>query len=377
MKEALLQNIQDIERECKIIENVLANTNIPNELMPFKNWVSNFIQNIQQDNDRNRYLLGLGRPIQTKAAYYNTEQNANNLRVLASQYAHIVQRYHQNDYLGVVFLAWLHNQHSQSREKSFALSNGNFAIYPDVNHPMIYYMPVSSQLNLLHFPLFFHEFGHFLYAAHKQEVEVLIKEFQSKISDKIAIVNEENTEKNEKKRDKNNAIIETWFSWMQEFFCDAVGLYIGGKSYLHIFSLYLRLSGNSSFYANEENLKLSTHPVSWLRIKFLVQRAKTLGLEKEANDLQKLWREMAQILNIKEKYHGYFDEDFLSDAQQCLDDMIEETQPICFKDYLQNTDKQWESMNFIELVNWAWEKYLENAEVYNLIEQKVVEHYVE
>jgi hypothetical protein len=237
---------------------------------------------------------------------------------------------------------------------------------------MIYYLPTSSQLNLLHFPLFFHEFGHFLYAAHQQEVEDLIKEFQSKIKDKIVIVNEENTKKNEKQREKNIEIIETWFHWMQEFFCDAVGLYIGGKSYLHTFSLYIRTSGNASFYLSEEYLKGSSHPVSWLRIKFLAHRAKTLGLEKEAIELEYLWKEIAKMLNIaKETYHGYYEDSFFESINECLDDMIEETQPICFQDYIKNTDNpSSEKMNFIELVNWAWDNADNDEKIQSYMETK-------
>ncbi len=314
MKHALEQNIQDIERECEIIKEALKKAVFPTELIPFYDWVIAIIDTIIKDNESSNYYLKLNRQRLFSTIYSNTQRNVNNLRILGATYIPILQRHHKDDKICLVLLGWLHKQHKVSQERPFGISSGSFSIFPNVQNPVIYYLPASSQGNLLHFPLFFHEFGHFLYAAHRQEVEDLIREFQTRISETIAIVNEENTPKNEKIREKNNAIIETWFSWMQEFFCDAVGLHIGGKSYLHIFSLYLRTSGNSSFYVNEENLKLSTHPVSWLRIKFLVQRAKVLGLEKEASDLEKLWQEMAKVLNIKEKYHGYFDEDFFNEV---------------------------------------------------------------
>ncbi len=56
--------------------------------------------------------------------------------------------------------------------------------------------------------------------------------------------------------------------------------------------------------------------------------------------------------------------------------MIEETQPIFFKDYLQKTDNQWQNMNFIALVNWAWESYLKDSEAYNTIEKEILEYYI-
>ena len=140
--------------------------------------------------------------------------------------------------------------------------------------------------------------------------------------------------------------------------------------------MYLRTSGNTSFYVNEENLKRSTHPVSWLRIKFLAHRAKSFGLNEEAEALKKLWENMAAILNIKEKYHGYYEDGFFEIVNQCLDCMIEETQPIFFEHYLQNNDNQWQNMNFIELVNWSWDKYFENFEDYNVVEKEIIEYYI-
>lgn len=375
MKEALLQNIHDIARECEIIKKTIAKANIPDELRLYKNWIINIIDAIEKDNNDNKYFFGLNRARLIPSIYGKTQQNATTLRILAATYISIIHRHNSDDLLCLKSLHWLHQKHEDSREQPFGLSNGNFSILPNVKQPMIYYLPSSSQLNLLHFPLFFHEFGHFLYAAHLPEMTDLIKEFQSKISEKIAIVDEENTLRNERKREKNIWIIETWFSWMQEFYCDAVGLHIGGKSYLHIFSLYVRTSGNASFYLNEESLKGSSHPVSWLRIKFLAHRAAALGLEKEAKDLTQLWQEMANVLNIKEKYHGYYEESFFEIVNQCLDDMIEETNPICFKDCVQKDNQQWQSMNFIELVNFAWDNYLENFETYSILENEIIAYH--
>jgi hypothetical protein len=375
MKEALSHNIQDIERECKTIKETLINTTTPKELQLFKEWVILWVNSIVEDNNKNKYYLNLNRERLIPSIYSGTQQNVNRLRGLAATYIPILHRHHLDDVFCLKILDWLHQQHNASKNNPFGLSSGGFSILPNVGYPMIYYLPASSQLNLLHFPLFFHEFGHFIYAAHRPEMEDLVKELQNKISEKIAVVNEDNTKKNEKQREKNIDIVETWFSWMQEFFCDTVGLHIGGKSYLHIFSLYLRTLGNSAFYMPEEGLTRSSHPVSWLRIKFLANRAKIYGLEKEANDLEKLWHEMAKLLNIREKYHGYYEESFFEIVNQSLDDMIEEAQPIFFKDYTQNTDKEWQNMNFIELLNYAWDKYLEDFEAYSILEKDMISHY--
>jgi hypothetical protein len=375
MKQALYQNIQDIERECNIIKETLKSRDTPKELQLFRDWVSLLIDGIIESNNDNKYYLNLDRIRLIPTIYSKTQQNANTLKVLARTYIPILHRYHSDDIFCLKVLDWLHQQHEKSKQKPFGLSSGSFSILPNVGTPMIYYLPAPSQLNILHVPLFFHEFGHFLYAAHRPEMDDLVKELQNRISEKIAIVHEDNTKKNEKQRAKNIDIVETWFSWAEEFFCDAVGLHIGGKSYLHIFSLYLRTSGNSSFYANEESLNHSTHPVSWLRVKFLVHRARTYNLNQEADDLEKLWQDIADILNIREKYHGYYEDSFFEIVTQHLDDMLEETQPIFFKDYTESFDNQWKNMNFIALVNYAWDKYLENFEEYSITEKEIIHYY--
>lgn len=52
---------------------------------------------------------------------------------------------------------------------------------PDLRFPVIYYMPSSSQRGLLYLALFFHEFGHLLYACHKREMDDLIRSLLEEI----------------------------------------------------------------------------------------------------------------------------------------------------------------------------------------------------
>ena len=63
-----------------------------------------------------------------------------------------------------------------------ALSDGDFASWPQPNWPTIYFMPPSAQHRLLYLPLFFHEFGHLLYSCHEPELDELIKALQKVIA---------------------------------------------------------------------------------------------------------------------------------------------------------------------------------------------------
>ena len=65
------------------------------------------------------------------------------------------------------------------------------------------------------------------------------------------------------------------------------------------------MSGRVAFFKTEKDLNGSSHPVSWLRVKFLVKWARQYGLEKEANALSKEWEQLAKIQGIKEQYFGF------------------------------------------------------------------------
>src|SRR5262249_33798448 len=132
---------------------------------------------------------------------------------------------------------------------------------------------------------------------------------------------------------KNKVIIETWYEWMQELFCDAVGLEMGGSTYLKTFSQYLRIGGRTAFFVPENDLAKRSHPVTTIRIKFLVARAKKLGLEIEANLLESEWTSLVQALGINEEYYGYYLDAYAADISSTLDDMTIEASPMKFSDF--------------------------------------------
>ena len=94
-----------------------------------------------------------------------------------------VIRVQPSDRLCLKLLSWLHAAHSKTSGIPVAMSDGDFASWPDPRFPTIYFMPPSAQRRLLYLPLFFHEFGHLLFASHKQEMEDLITDLQKQIAD--------------------------------------------------------------------------------------------------------------------------------------------------------------------------------------------------
>ncbi len=166
----------------------------------------------------------------------------------------------KSDNLSIKLLKWLHDQHTQSKNVAFAVSDGNFSIYPSTNIPVIYYLPASSQKSLLHLPLFFHEYGHFLFEFHRKEMIDYIISMQDGMEELLLQPFQQNDAKFHREKTKTKNIIETWYDWIEEIFCDLVGLTICGPSFLKTFSLYLRMSGREVFYLSDRELENSTHP---------------------------------------------------------------------------------------------------------------------
>src|SRR5882724_3127390 len=82
-------------------------------------------------------------------------------------YVSPVLRTQPSDRMCLKLLRWLHSVHKQTQPIPAALSDGDFASWPVPPLPTVYFMPTFAQSGLLYLPLFFHEFGHLLYACHE------------------------------------------------------------------------------------------------------------------------------------------------------------------------------------------------------------------
>jgi hypothetical protein len=375
MLEILYTNNHDLFREIEIGKDHIESQPIPSELEPYKEWLLNYFRKLETRIQDNFYLLSLEEDDIFSEIYSWTLQVTKELRVLNSEFLTPLYRYNKFDNLCLKLLKWLHDQHLQSKDCIFALSHGDFAITAH-RKLLIYALPSSSRQDILHLPLFFHEYGHYLFSYHEQEMIELIADVQKKLQEEIVVPFQENNARSQHEIEKNKIIIETWYSWMEELFCDAIGLHIGGISYLHTFSLYLRTNGNSAFYYPEEALAKSSHPVSWLRVIFLVERAKKLGFVEDAQKILIDWENIAGLLGINQNYHGYYRQSYKPYITKALDDMLEEANPISFRDYICNIDNfNPKHNNFIELANWAWQKYFSDVESFIEEEKQIIEHY--
>ncbi len=376
--EILNNSAREILRRIQLARLSLSAKIFPPEIMPCEEWVVQTLNSLEDETQRITSYLALNLSDKIlEQTWYNELVTINyEIEVLESYFIHPLYRMSEEDRLALMVIEWLHKSHNQTISKQFILSNGNFSIAPSSNSPTLYWLPVTCQFSLLYMSLFFHEFGHLLFLNHKEEMEVLIREFQDKLAEHLSPSISQSDEKYQSYVDKAADIVETWREWMEELFCDAVGLLIGGKAYLLAFSNFIRLGGLKEFFIAEKYLSKRSHPVSLLRIKFLIERANEIGLGNETEVLENEWKKLATTLSVNEDYFGFFEDRFKNDIASLIDDMITEANPITFNDISLQPIKNIPDKNFIQIINEAWDKYLSTPEEFNVWEKGIIKKIV-
>jgi hypothetical protein len=378
MIDILRNSHNEFMREVQIAVELVEKREVVKELLPFKQWLIGYYKALQTRLTRERYYIELNEPGIFSNIFNNLAQLQRRFRVINSKFLSSLHRHRDEEILSLRILEWIHSIHTQTTGKPFLILDGDFGILPTVDLPVTYYFPVTSQFSLLHTPLFFHELGHYLYEYHRAEMDALVKEFQKKLEGQLTPPYQTNDAASENELKKNKVIVETWYEWMQELFCDAVGLEMGGSTYLKTFSQYLRIGGRTSFFVPEADLAKRSHPVTTIRIKFLVARAKKLGLGQEADALELEWSTIRTALGINEEYYGYYVDSYAADISSTLDDMITEASPMKFSDFANNAIEDFDPLknNFLQLIFLAWAKYEANPSEYNKWESDFISNYM-
>lgn len=366
----LNQSLLNFKRELNAALVIINGKPIPPELGKLKQWLIAAYQDMANDLNQLEYVISLKDPDLHEDVLSEFSSLLYKFRFISTKYLPAIYRNHDNDLLALKLLQWLHDEHPQTKDEPFLIQDGNFSILPAVGLPISYYLPVVSQQGLLFLPLFFHELGHYFYQAHKPEMDALVKNLQAKLDVILQPAFQSSSAQAKEQAEKTKRIVETWYEWAQEFFCDAIGLEIGGKTYLKAFSYYLRMQGQTNLQLPEKDLANSSHPVSWLRIKFLVERARKLGLDTEANAVEKEWADIANTLKISEEYFGYYSPKYHDAIRETLDDMVEEAAPIRFSDYL--TTGAQPAPTFIQIIHDAWEKFENEPQTFDNWEETVI-----
>ncbi|MBM4401119.1 MAG: hypothetical protein FJ045_04125 [Crenarchaeota archaeon] len=371
MREILKQQNLDLLRELKISKEWIANANIAEEMQTYQKAVSNMCEHLltriflnlkDLDIEVDEVLDDVRSETQTVMDYFG---------LLNERLIGPIRRFLPSDRICLKILSWLHDAHPQTRSSPLAINDGPVGVWP-MKIP-VYFMPSSRQQGLLLLPLFFHEFGHVLYCSHQQELDSLIRDFQNEVTELLTPKSVRDDLWTDKERQKRNRIVEIWYNWMVEIFCDAVGLTIGGPSFVNAFSLYFRMRGRCEFHMPEEDLWKSEHPISILRMRLITDRARNQECFAEAEAVEKDWEKIADVLGIREDHYGFLNQDFYAPIHRTVDDMLVEACPRKFSQE-DTSEKEWNpaSSTPVHLFNNAWSVFSKDPQNYPDWEQRAI-----
>jgi len=378
MREILRQSNVDLLREIARLELVLSSVSVLPELSAYHEQISKVCEVLHKQGRQNLHDLDLNKDEILPDILSGTQNLAKLFRLYNEHFASPILRSLPSDRLCLRVITWLHANHPKTQNVPAGLSDGGFRIWPEPRLPIVYFMPPSRQRGLLYLPLFFHEFGHLLYACHEPEMDNLVRELQEAISDLLEPVSQRDDLQARENAKVRQAIVERWYEWIQELFCDVVGFTIGGPCFIHAFSMYLRMGGRDEFHLPQEELESSRHPVTWLRIRLLADRAHLMGWSAEADELENEWGKIAATMGITEEHYGFYDDRFLPSIRQTIDDMLTEASPYYQFSAEDVSPSDWnpESSSPVHLLNRAWSIFLNNPSVYDSWEDQAISDFL-
>jgi len=350
---------------------------IPPELIPFRAQLRNMCTKMREICDKNLKVLESEQ--KTRILLDELMSDTSNIHIRVRNMSDILVpalvRNPHGTHLSLKMLVWIHRQHAETEANFPVVTDGGWSILPSRLLP-IYYVPLLQQRRLLMQPLLFHEFGHQLHLIHKTELDELIREFQIVVLRKLNLPLASNDRYYERQLTKHHQIALTWYSWLAELFCDAVGFQIGGPCYLRSFSFALTSMRRDDFRIEQEFIMGSSHPVPWLRVQLLAKRAESAGFVDIAKRIRAVWSETAAALNIEEDYYGMYDEVLEQDVIQIIDDMLIETNPRSYTETELATTNANILFSPIRLLNKAWEIHEAKPDAYIEWEKQMISQYL-
>ncbi len=376
MRTYLAEANQDILYQIGVVQELLGRAAVCGELMPYLAQVGSLCDVLRRQAQRN--LLDLSYDVEDTLSdiLAATQALSTYFEIINTRLAAPAVRAKLDDRLGLLVLRFLHDSHPKTAALPFGVTDGSFAIYPTDKLPPVYLVPTSRQTTLLYLPLLFHEFGHLLYRCHKPELDDLVKELQKVIAQHLAPKAVRGRAGATRTSTFRKRAVTCWYAWAQEFFCDAVGIQIGGPSYLKAFSHYFRTRSLDQYYVSREDQLARQHPVTWLRTKMLVDRARKHGLTALADAVERAWSECATLLGVTEDYEGLWSEHYFQPLRRALDDMLEETQPYTFTASDMGTLNGNRPASPVHLCNLAWSAFETDGRGYRAWEKSAIENFL-
>lgn len=357
------------------LEGAIAQATIPIELLPYQTSMLRVCQQLRSVILQNLGDLQVAQAVLAEEVLSNTQAATRTLNLVSSRLAYPILRASEADRLSLRVIGWIHRQHPETQHLPPAFCDGATAVWP-FDLP-VYFLPCLDRQSLLFQPLLFHEFGHVLYMFHRRELDDLVRSLQQNIRQHTMPPSARNDRFSAGQSEQLQAIVDVWYPWVQELFCDATGFMMGGPGFLHAFSTHLRMLERGDLTQSPLNLQRSSHPVTWLRIQLLAERAAAVGFVAEAQAVRDEWMAVAQAMGVVEDYHGYYDSTIGGLVVQTVEDMLIETAPRPFTaeeavggTWLEGAD------SIVRLVNWAWQEHLSNPVQYVAWEADIIQRFL-
>lgn len=375
LRQLLFRQNQNLKREISAILQLATRSDLTTALQPFADEVALTLEAFLRRVQQNLVHLAINNDAILENVLSLTQQISYRVRLMSEHLIIPLARPSNMDRLCLQIIQWMHQSHALTMQCPAAFANGQVSVLPLKDTPL-YYFPYIDQNHLLYLPLFFHEFGHELYALHKPELDDLVLELRRDIAEILIPASQRNDKHSEQQAAKRRRIVNVWYDWMQEFFCDAVGLIMGGPSFLQAFSEFMSPLQQVDFYRNPDYL-IEDHPVTLLRIRFLCARARKLGYIDAASSIESAWTHVAEVSDIQEDYHGFYDSLLERVVYECLENMLTETSPRpCLPE--EANDNHWDSTHDspVRLLNCAWHVFQANPDEYSIWELNKIDNFL-
>ncbi|HID31135.1 MAG TPA: hypothetical protein EYP19_14210 [Desulfobacterales bacterium] len=173
MRRILCQSNLDLLREIGRLKSAWSSVSVPAELSAYHSRVAQDCCSFREQVLRNLRDLDLNKEDTLSDILSDTQRVTRDFQLYNRRLAGPILRWLESDRLCLRIIAWLHTSHPQTQNIPAGLSNEEFGIWPAPLYPVVYFMPASAQYGLLYLPLFFHEFGHLLYACCKGEANYI------------------------------------------------------------------------------------------------------------------------------------------------------------------------------------------------------------
>jgi hypothetical protein len=354
MRRTLERRNQDLQSELKTVVVLLERARVPPGLTPYRDQLVELAHYLEQIAKQNLLNLWLGNDDILEDVLSDTRLVLKYVRLLGSRLSIPVLRASGSDRVCLATLAWLHAAHPQTLHLAPAFADGPCGVWPFLKIAPVYFFPSMEQRGLRFQPLLFHEFGHLLYASHKPEMDALVGDLQRDVEDLLVPGSMRNDRHSAVAAARRRVVVDAWYSWAQELFCDAVGFEIGGPSYIRAFSAFLATLGPGDFAVDLSEPGEETHPVASLRVRFLARRAEGAGFVELARSVEAEWDEVARALGVEEDLQGYFDAALEAPVLRTVEHMLTETDPLrCSEEDLAGSN--WAATDsLVKLLNLAW-----------------------